>query len=268
MSQMQSMESAKGLPALRAKPEPTEADLRQNLAASIESRKAADVKAAKAKGDLERCAAMLSAAESEAGALEAKIAKAERRASERDAAGIIAAIKTGAPLPMTAMPEISTAELDRLKVKAATIRAAHAQFQSEWQEANAAVGTAAAEVAARADAVVECEARRLVAKRITLAEMCNDADDCLHGLFRLARQHPNDPRLENLANLEFELGKKLNRRGVAITENRQFVELPNYEDYIAGLQTAQQGRWAAYRLALMRDADASPNSPLSNRSAA
>ena len=247
------METEKGLPALRAKPEPTEADLRQNLAAAIEARRLADAKAAKIKSGLEKCAAMLSASESEVSGLEAKIAKAERRASERDAAGIVAAIKAGAPIPMTAMPEISTAELDCAKVKAATIRAAHAQFQSEWQEAAAAVSAASDAVAAAADAILLFEAKHLAAKRTALEVMCWEVDDALHGLFRLDRQRKDGPRLEKI---EFELGKQLDRRGLAIAQDKRLIEQPGYLDYIARLQAGQEGRWAAYRLALMDDAGA------------
>ncbi len=251
--QIAAIEQMKGLPARRQPEAADEKSLRAELAAAIETRKLADAKAAKIKSGLEKCAAMLSAAESEVSVLEAKIAKAERRASERDAAGIVAAIKAGAPVPMTAMPEISTAELDCAKVKAATIRAAHAQFQNEWHEANAAVSAASGAVAIAADLILEFAARGIAAELIAVCELYWNLTERFDAFVMLDERRQGGPKLDGFRR---EVRHKTDRRARAIAGCREFMETPKWQEHLVGLMAAQERRWQEFRLALMRDAGA------------
>jgi hypothetical protein len=125
--------------------EPSEAELRQQLADALAARKAADEKLSTAKHNLKRADDLLGDAEAEVARLEG----AEQHVRERDAACAADAIRAGSPLPTLGAPEIDQAELSELsaaKAKAASIRAAREVLATEYS--NAAAGAAKAAAAA------------------------------------------------------------------------------------------------------------------------
>ena len=163
MSQMQSMESAKGLPALRAKPEPNEAGLRRELASAIDGRRAADARV-KIAADAERRA---SAALHEASAALSQIEANRQRASDADtkkrAKAAADAIRAGSPIPVVApMPEADWSSLATARAQESALRAALAELVSEHDVAKAEVTTTAATVTAKANAVADCVGKRLI----------------------------------------------------------------------------------------------------------
>ncbi len=258
--QIAAIEQVKGLPA-RREPEPAdERALRQALREAIETSRAADARAALATAAESRAVGALAAAQAEAARLEAQQKRTSDAAVEKASKVAADALRASSPIPIaTTLPDFMiTASLASARAQKAILELALAELNAETNAAKSEVARAAAEVAARADAVVEFEARRLAAKRATLEEMIWEVDDALHGLFRLDRQRKDGPRLEAI---EYQLSKQLDRRGLAIAKDKRLIEQPGYVDHLDRLQAAQEGRWAAHRLRLMADASAQFQAP-------
>ncbi len=143
-------------------------------------------------------------------------------------------------------------------MRAASIRAAHAQFQSEWQEANAGVSAAAAGVAAKVGAVVMCTAKRLTSEYIAAVETYMAYGDRLSGLQLFSRERQGRERLDELVG---ETLARTDRRKQARLADPQMIEDWKYQDLLIGHAKAEQARWQDYAARLAEDSGAQFEAP-------
>lgn len=255
MSQMQSMETAKGLPALRAKSEPGEQELRQQLREAQETHRAADARARLAAEAEGRAAAALATAQTEVTRLEAQQKRASDAATEKHAKIAMDALRANSPVPAaTTIPDsLDTACLAAAKAQAAALEAAHRELAAEHTAARAEAGRASDAVAKAADAVLECEAHALAAELIACCELYWQLAERFDAFSLLDEHRQGGPKLDTFRR---EIRHKTDRRAMATAEHPKFVEMQTWQEHLAGRMAAQERRWQEHRLALMADAQA------------
>lgn len=233
--------------------DPSEPELRTELRSAIEIHKAAHNRAHKAKQDASRAKALLDDAQEAVDKLQTEVAAARKLAIEQSGAAKAAAIQEArTEIPIAISADVDTAQLDKAIFERDAIEVAHARLSQEHNAIAGEAASAAAEVRAKANMVMDCIGKHIVSELIVARNAFWRLEEVASGFF-LMDEHREVPRFTALKD---ETWLSLNRQATARSEHPEFVERHRWIAHIDALNAATEKRWREFGQRLEQDADA------------
>ncbi len=219
-------------------------DLRSELAKAIEIRTAADGRAKIAKQTANRARIALTAAQDALGKIEAEADRADKTAIARHARTISEALRGNSPVPaINIVPVPDTATLDRARAQASALEAAYDELLAEAQAAECEANARAAEVRTAAEAIAEAEARRLHLDMVAARDTLWALEERLSGFHLRDDRRIGGPKFQALKEAA---KRQLDRRAHIVALRPELIETPKFNDYLDGVNAAQERAWADY----------------------